>query len=781
MQLLSALRRSGSLRSFTGLWLVAFLSFGPALSAAIRNVPATYPTITAALAASSSGDTIQVAAGTYDGSTETFPLELKDGVAIVGAGAASTTILPDAGVPAFDNEDTPLGPTTRLEGFTITHPAGEDDPLVYFLLGTSSMSPVITNNIFIGNDDETDGAIFIGGTFDGGTFDGQITSNTFTGFGAVESVPPPTVQLTAPTEFNGGGIVIALSQPEIVNAKHGGVATQALPGEDNLAPTISGNTFDGNEIGIAAFGTFYSYDYVASGVVAPVIDGNTFTGDGADVLLSYAGVGAREFSPSVTNNNSTGSFLHVFAVPFFGGSDEARTPGTRAAAAGTTPRSLKDQVRTMRENILAHRMGKDAPRKFAKNAAARAGRVHTNGVPLPATLSDITISGNTATDTFGGVFMYQYMYGGTGLDFRLDISNNEFTNAFVGGALVGLLATEEETPIPDSISIQQNHVTGAGTGLGLSLNGGCGCVPPPAGNTHTSLLVTEPLNDVQVIGNIFENGGTGLEIGSDGYTSLAPLVSCNLIQNNTEGGVIIDDGADPTPDFGGGSRNSPGKNSIHDNTGFDMENDDADLVMAENNWWGTTNPATIEANTIDTTEDPEVGEIDFDPPLAAEATDCIVSSGDADLALVKTVTSTGPYVVGSNITYQLSVTNNGPDGATNVVVTDPLPAGSSFVSASPGCSFAAGTITCTAATLANGASTAFNVTVQATIQGAVVNTATVDSDETDSTPGNSTSTAPAVPVGAAAAAAPIPTTSEWGLMIMGLFLAMTGLWFTRRF
>jgi uncharacterized repeat protein (TIGR01451 family) len=53
-----------------------------------------------------------------------------------------------------------------------------------------------------------------------------------------------------------------------------------------------------------------------------------------------------------------------------------------------------------------------------------------------------------------------------------------------------------------------------------------------------------------------------------------------------------------------------------------------------------------------------------------------------DLGLVKT-DSPDPVLFGQNLTYTLSVTNNGPMPATGVTVTDPLPAGVSLVSATP--------------------------------------------------------------------------------------------------
>jgi uncharacterized repeat protein (TIGR01451 family) len=109
-----------------------------------------------------------------------------------------------------------------------------------------------------------------------------------------------------------------------------------------------------------------------------------------------------------------------------------------------------------------------------------------------------------------------------------------------------------------------------------------------------------------------------------------------------------------------------------------------------------------------------------------------------DLSLVKN----GPAATteGNNVTYTLVATNNGPTTATGVTVSDAVPANSTFVSASPGCALAAGVVTCTAGTLASGASQAFSVTVQAGSGGSIVNTATVGGNQTDPNGGNNSST-----------------------------------------
>ena len=109
----------------------------------------------------------------------------------------------------------------------------------------------------------------------------------------------------------------------------------------------------------------------------------------------------------------------------------------------------------------------------------------------------------------------------------------------------------------------------------------------------------------------------------------------------------------------------------------------------------------------------------------------------ADLALTKTATP--PSVkLGNNLTYDLTVTNNGPSTATGINVVDILPANMTFVSASPVCNQASGTVTCSLADLANGAHSTVSIIVTPMAQNTYINTASVSTTSTDPVQTNNT-------------------------------------------
>ena len=119
-----------------------------------------------------------------------------------------------------------------------------------------------------------------------------------------------------------------------------------------------------------------------------------------------------------------------------------------------------------------------------------------------------------------------------------------------------------------------------------------------------------------------------------------------------------------------------------------------------------------------------------------------ISEPEADVSVEKTADPTD-VLVGEDITWTITVGNAGPDDATNVVVTDVLPAGVSLVSASASCSEAGGTATCEVGNIASGGSVVIEIVTTADAAGTIMNTADVESDVADPNGENNSSTAEA--------------------------------------
>ena len=111
--------------------------------------------------------------------------------------------------------------------------------------------------------------------------------------------------------------------------------------------------------------------------------------------------------------------------------------------------------------------------------------------------------------------------------------------------------------------------------------------------------------------------------------------------------------------------------------------------------------------------------------------------GQVDLSVTK-VASVASAIIGDTITWTVTVSNAGPDTATNVVVTDSLPDGLEFVSGSltvpPGV-ICAGPV-CTIASLAAGRSATGTFETIATGVGAQANVVSVTSADDDTNPDN---------------------------------------------
>src|SRR5262249_44877676 len=92
--------------------------------------------------------------------------------------------------------------------------------------------------------------------------------------------------------------------------------------------------------------------------------------------------------------------------------------------------------------------------------------------------------------------------------------------------------------------------------------------------------------------------------------------------------------------------------------------------------------ARVDSPDPPTNPPPTTAADQFDPNAGNNQASATATPQQADLALTKTVSNPTPNV-GDTITYTVTLTNNGPNAATGVQVSDPLPAALSFAGATP--------------------------------------------------------------------------------------------------
>jgi len=118
----------------------------------------------------------------------------------------------------------------------------------------------------------------------------------------------------------------------------------------------------------------------------------------------------------------------------------------------------------------------------------------------------------------------------------------------------------------------------------------------------------------------------------------------------------------------------------------------------------------------------------------------LADSETADLSVTQS-DGPDPVAAGATTTYTVRVSNAGPGGATAVVLTDTLPEGATYVSATASqgsCSQAAGVVTCNLGSLAASASATVSVLARTSAANvpSMTNTAAVDGAEQDGTSSN---------------------------------------------
>ena len=594
----------------------------------------------------------------------------------------------------------------------------------------------------------------------------------------VIALASPLPPITHPTLIDGYSQLLASKNSQAVG--------------DNAVPMIEldGTGAGGDGLAVAATNTIIQglvVDHFTAGAGISVGAG----GDGAIIRGSFIGVDA---SGAAAAGNAVGvSVVGASNVTIGGG-----TPSARNVIAGNA--SLNVNVGsaagtgTDNEVIEGNLIGTDAAGTAAPTGAATG-------------ISDVVLLGSSGNNIGGPSYALGNVISGTGTGgdgIEIVPGKNDLGSGnFLYGNLIGTTASGE-APLPNgvgvAVSTQNNRIGGASAGNVISANlGDAITLEPPAANvTSTGNFVENNSigSDLMRTATNLGNGGRGVYVTSSNNQIGIPPGDGNSIVNNTGAGVQVDMGA---------SGNAIRGNSIAGNAGSgidiastppdpaDNSNQPAPVLTSAVGAGSRTNvdgtltaapgtayildffssPATtpigsvqgqtfLGSATVMTDATGKVSFVSFAPAAAlpgqyvtATATDPIgnssgfsapvVAAAPAGPAADLSVSLSAPAAVseGKPFTYTIVVSNIGPADATNVLLSDALPAGLSNVSYAinngPGTPVADGPLS-----IPMGTVTAHNpatVTITATptaptsppaIQ--IANSVSVSADESDPTP-----------------------------------------------
>lgn len=652
--------RWGMVRRAVGIWLVVTLALGTVAvpeawaadyyvdtggsDAADGSQATPWKTLTHALGQVTSGDVVHLAPGTYDtpGNGESFPLALVDGVVILGDLADPSNVVLSApdGASVFLNDDTPLGGTTRLAGVTLMHDTDSYDPLMEFRVDTATMSPQIDHDAFQGTATDDDGIWYIDSGSGSGTFTPTVDQNTFSNLNEA-------IILSELTQGPGQVFSPTITNNTFTGCDYPVNYTMSSSPEGTVGGLVQGNTFTGTT-DEDVYIYFYPYSSGTGLVFNPTITGNTMQSGASTNVVAYlygSGYsGDATFAPTITNNTMDGTGYNVLMSGYYSYVDGDYTvapviSGNTMTGASSTAVSL--YLTTLSVSASAQR-NVLSPTITNNTITANGG----DGVEISLTdwsygqmEGTATIAGNSITGASDGVDWYMSsMSDGTGMDWSVVISNNTITSPSGDGIYFSMESMSFSGTGVFNLTMEGNTISGAG-GYGInaypayswySYNSTTETVLI-RGNTVTGsgadgiwLYFSDQTSntlDARITDNVLTgNGGDGLELESNDLGSNGIMVACNTITGN-DTGIYQDDGNDPPADYGGGNLGSPGNNTLMNNTSWDFFNNDADAVKAENNWWGTTNSATIDSHISDDEDaTPTGGAVDFDPFLSSAPT-----------------------------------------------------------------------------------------------------------------------------------------------------------------
>jgi uncharacterized repeat protein (TIGR01451 family)/CSLREA domain-containing protein len=578
--------------------------------------------------------------------------------------------------------------------------------------------------------------------------DGTSTSRPANGVHLSSGVIGATIGGTGPGE---GNVIGATAGNEVVRIQ-GGNTTQFqsinnLVAGNYIGTNPAGTVNIGGGIGVGIQGTLVDNNTIGAAAAPNIIKNNTTAG------VSVGGGTGNTIRFNEISANGNGVAVYGTTTTTVGpGNTIWSNSSTGVYLAGSTGATITGNTIGLRPN------GSNA------GNAAFGIQVAAHNTQAPGLNNTGTVIGGTGAGD--GNVVVNNSYGGIWLG---NVGPVYVSNALVQGNRVGLTASDAAAP------------NGGGSGAGIAVDGDggnhditLGGTAPGAANIVANNFrgitlgtTTTPNVRIKISGNSVSNstGGLGIDLGTAGVTpndALDADTGANHLQNfpvlanannngsNTTVGITLD--STPSTQFSVELFSSPSCDASGNGEGstyldsVSVTTDGSGHVATPYVYTGlvpighvltaTATVTTAGASQGDTSE------------FSACATVAGVVPNDPDLRV--TQIDNGPKAVGQNLTYTITVENVGTGNATGISLADTLPAGVTFVSATPGAgdgTCSGGNFPCLLTDLAPTETAVVTLVVTPTRSGTKTNVATVTSTgdvnaANDSSSHDATATAP---------------------------------------
>lgn len=494
------------------------LSLPLPLFSAVINVPGDHPTISAAIAAAAPGDTVNVAAGTYN---EDVNMLGKNGLHLIGAGAASTII---SGVPGGGNDTVVIGQGQTLKGFTITRTLGAGENNIGVAIASGATGILIENNILTGNRS----AIYTGGSNASATISGNVIDDNRTGIIFTETGGCGPYQILGNTITNNRtfGILFNVVTPVDPGLRISGnniTGNYAVQLENNSGASInaSGNWWGAGTPPVVTASQINGTLPAAFNYPGPV----TLPGTPYPYTITGANASLVDYSPWLKATPGTS--------PMTWGTNDSIQPAIDAAAAGDTiqaePGNYTEPPISVNKAIILQ--------------GPNAGTAGSGGRAAEARISDTAISITAAGAVIDGVEVFQTDNTANAV---LVGAASTVTNSIVrrNGVSAGTPARGVVTTVGLSGAVISGNLFTGDTSGGLFSNhktwnsaiysnGGAASI---TGNTFENCRTALNLDDfnagISLTGNTFTNCGTCVSFGGVTPTTGSYTISGNSLSIN---------------------------------------------------------------------------------------------------------------------------------------------------------------------------------------------------------------------------------------------------------